>query len=414
MSPSPQSLDVLVLGAGAAGLFCAGRRCQAGLSVAVVDQARKPAEKVRISGGGRCNFTNLHSSPANFLSANPKFCISALRRFRPLDFVAMVEAAGIAYHEKTPALGSDDQRAKGQLFCDGSAQEIIAMLLAPLRHAGAHIALASPIERLEARQEGGYRLTTAQAVLEAPIAVIATGGKSIPKMGASGIGYRLAEQFGHDLVETRAGLVPFTMQGDLLEDCKALAGVAANVKAKVGKATFEEGLLFTHRGLSGPAMLQLSSYWREGQALNLNFLPGDGPLFERLKTAKQSQPRQTPVDLLAAALPRALATWICEPDAAGQRLADLPDRRLRQIEERAQRLALVPSGTEGYRTAEVTLGGVDTRQLSGQSMESLLHRGLYFIGEVVDVTGHLGGHNFQWAWASAAAAADAIAQRPRA
>ncbi len=400
----------MVLGAGAAGLFCAGRLAEAGLSVAVIDQARKPAEKVRISGGGRCNFTNLYSSRANFLSANPKFCISALKRFRPQDFVAMVEAAGIAYHEKTPAFATHDERALGQLFCDGSSLEIINMLLAPLqRSSTSHIALSSSVECLNVKPGGGYQVTTAGGLFDAPVAVVASGGKSIPKMGASGIGYRIAEQFGHSLIETRAGLVPFTLQGALLEECKALAGVASKVAGKVGKALFEEGLLFTHRGLSGPAMLQLSSFWREGQSLSLNFLPDEGPLFDVLKAAKQSQPRKTPADVLASHLPRALAAWICGPETASQRLADLPDRRLRQIEESAQRFNLVPSGTEGYRTAEVTLGGVDTRQLSSQTLESLQQPGLYFIGEVVDVTGHLGGHNFQWAWASAAAAAEAIA-----
>lgn len=411
MSPSPQQFDALVLGAGAAGLFCAGRLSEAGLAVAVVDQARKPAEKVRISGGGRCNFTNRHSSRANFLSSNPKFCISALKRFGPQDFLTLVEAAGIAYHEKSPAFATKDARALGQLFCDSSSQNIISMLLAPLhQNPTALVALSSPVDSLEAKPSGGYRLTTPTAILEAPLAVVATGGKSIPKMGASGIGYRIAEQFGHALIETRAGLVPFTLQGALLEDCKALAGVATKVIGKVGKARFEEGMLFTHRGLSGPAMLQLSSYWREGESLALNFLPDAPPLFEMLREAKQQQPRKTPAELLAAQVPRALAVWLCGPEAASQRLADLPDRVLRQIEERAQRFHLVPSGTEGYRTAEVTLGGVDTRQLSSQTMESLQQPGLYFIGEVVDVTGHLGGHNFQWAWASAAAAADAIMQ----
>lgn len=407
---SPKSFDVLVLGAGAAGLFCAGRLAQVGLSVAVIDQARKPAEKVRISGGGRCNFTNLFSTPANFLSDNPKFCISALKRFRPLDFVALVEAAGIAYHEKSPALGSGDKRALGQLFCDGSALEIIAMLLAPLRQAGAEIALSSPIEAVSLLPDGGYHVTAGGHRFQAPRLVVATGGKSIPKMGASGIGYQIAQQFGHSLIEPRPGLVPFTLQGALLEDCQALAGVAINVEAKLGKTKFEEGLLFTHRGISGPVVLQLSSYWRKGQAISLNFLPGAPPLFEAWRALKQSQGKRRALDLLCETLPKSLALWLLGEALATKNLADLSDKALRQLEERCQRFSLLPSGTEGYRTAEVTLGGLDTRHISSQSFESLLQPGLYFIGEVLDVTGHLGGHNFQWAWASGAAAAAEIAK----
>ncbi len=408
---TPRRFDTLVLGAGAAGLFCAGRLAQAGQQVAVIDQARKPAEKVRISGGGRCNFTNRFSTHANFLSANPKFCISALKRFTPADFIALVEAAGIAYHEKSPALGSGDERALGQLFCDGSALEIIAMLLEPLRQAGSEIALSSPIEDVAALPEGGFAVTASGQVYQAARLVVATGGKSIPKMGASSIGYQIGAQFGHSLIEPRPGLVPFTLQGALLDDCKALAGVAVNVEAKVGKTRFEEGLLFTHRGVSGPVVLQLSSYWREGQAVSVNFLPGQPPVFEAWRALKHSQGKRRALDIVCETLPKALALWLLGEPLAAKNLADIPDKALGQLEERLQRFSLLPSGTEGYRTAEVTLGGLDTRQVSSQSFESLLHPGLYFIGEVLDVTGHLGGHNFQWAWASAAAAADAIAQQ---
>jgi hypothetical protein len=392
---------VLVLGAGAAGMICAIEAGRRGRSVAAIDHARAPGEKIRISGGGRCNFTNLHSGPRNFLSANPRFAISALTAFTPQDFVARVERRGIAYHEKT----------LGQLFCDGSSKQIVALLTDGMAEAGARLHVAAAVETVERHGEL-FRVATSAGTLEAPRLVVATGGKSVPKMGASAFGYRLAERFGHALVETRPALVPFTWptaEGANGRDTWAdLSGVALPVRTRCNGGSFDEAMLVTHRGLSGPAMLQISSYWREGEAVEIDLLPGTdaGAL---LREARATRGKAATAGLLAEALPKRLAQRLADDlGLAGKRVADLDKRTLARLAETLNRHRFVPGGTEGYRTAEVTLGGVDTRGLDQKTMESRHTPGLYFVGEVVDVTGHLGGHNFQWAWASGVAAGRAV------
>jgi predicted Rossmann fold flavoprotein len=381
-----QSFDVVVVGAGAAGLMCAIEAGKRGRRVLVLDHAKAPGEKIRISGGGRCNFTNIHAGPKNFLSANPRFAISALSRYRPADFIALVDRHGIAWHEKT----------LGQLFCDGSSRQIIDMLLAET--GGAELRLQAPVDRLE-RDAGGFRLSAGRAEIACASLVIATGGKSIPKMGATGFGYRVAEQFGLKVTETRPGLVPLTFEAGLLARLAPLAGVAVDVRVACGKTRFEEAMLFTHRGLSGPAILQISSYWREGQAIVVDMAPGVD-VFDLLRQARAERGRQTVAGVLAQHLPRRLAELVCETHGATGNLADAGDRRLRAVAEAVNAWTVKPVGSEGYRTAEVTLGGVDTDELDSRTMAARAVPGLYFIGEVVDVTGWLGGYNFQWAWAS--------------
>ena len=381
-----QSFDVVVVGAGAAGLMCAIEARKRGRRVLVLDHAKAPGEKIRISGGGRCNFTNIHAGPKNFLSANPRFAISALSRYRPADFIALVDRHGIAWHEKT----------LGQLFCDGSSRQIIDMLLAET--GGAELRLQAPVDRLE-RDAGGFRLSAGRAEIACASLVIATGGKSIPKMGATGFGYRVAEQFGLKVTETRPGLVPLTFEAGLLARLAPLAGVAVDVRVACGKTRFEEAMLFTHRGLSGPAILQISSYWREGQAIVVDMAPGVD-VFDLLRQARAERGRQTVAGVLAQHLPRRLAELVCETHGATGNLADAGDRRLRAVAEAVNAWTVKPVGSEGYRTAEVTLGGVDTDELDSRTMAARAVPGLYFIGEVVDVTGWLGGYNFQWAWAS--------------
>jgi predicted Rossmann fold flavoprotein len=378
--------DVVVIGAGAAGMMCAAVAARRGRRVLVIEAASVPGEKIRISGGGRCNFTNLHSSPAQFVSANPQFCISALNRFTQHDFIALVDRHGIAWHEKT----------LGQLFCDGSAGQIVSMLLEEMRQAGAELRLNSQIARAE-KTPGGFslRLTSGEALSCAAL-VVATGGKSIPKMGATDFGHRLAAQFGVALTQTRPALVPLTFDGVLLEQLKLLAGVAVPARATCGKTSFDEALLFTHRGLSGPAILQISSFWREDTEIAINLLP-DIKLKEVLQDERRQNGKQSPHNFLATLLPRRLARDIA-PDAGT--LGDLSDVRIRALAARVNDWRIVPAGTEGYRTAEVTLGGVDTRGLDSRTLQVRALPGLYFIGEVVDVTGWLGGYNFQWAWSS--------------
>ena len=381
--------DVVVIGAGAAGLMCAIEAGRRGRSVLVIDHAGAAGEKIRISGGGRCNFTNLRTSPANFLSANPRFCISALSRYGPQDFIALVDRYGIAHHEK----------ALGQLFCDGSAKQIVAMLLSEMKANGAQLRLSTQVKAVS-RGAAGFELATAGGTIACASLVVASGGKSIPKMGATGLGYALAGQFGLRLVETRPALVPLTFEPGMLERLKPLVGVAADVAVRHDKTRFEEAMLFTHRGLSGPAILQISSYWREGDPITLDLAPGVD-VFAALRSARASQPRQGVAAALAAWLPRSLAQWIADSvDAARGNLADQSDAGLRRIGEAVNAWTLKPVGSEGYRTAEVTLGGVDTRDLDSRTLEAKPCPGLYFIGEVVDVTGWLGGYNFQWAWAS--------------
>ena len=387
------STDVLILGAGAAGLMCAMTAGQHGHAVVILDHANKPAEKIRISGGGRCNFTNIHSSPAHFISSNPHFCISALKSYTPQDVIKLVESHHIPYHTKT----------LGQLFCDHSATDIITMLLAECSKAGVQLHLQTPIEQVS-KTETGFLVTTSQGHYTARSLVVATGGLSIPKMGATGVGYRIAEQFSIPIVPTRAGLVPFTLDGSWLEIASSLSGVAVpEVIAAFGKTRFREAMLFTHRGLSGPAILQLSSYWQEGKSITLDLLP-DTNVLEHLKASKIAHPKQDIATALSHLLPKRLAHALHEVSQVAGTLADLSHAKLYHIAAMANALTLTPNGTEGYRTAEVTLGGIDTTHLSSKNMEAKAVRGLHFIGEVVDVTGHLGGHNFQWAWSSGVAA----------
>jgi predicted Rossmann fold flavoprotein len=385
-------IDILVIGAGAAGLMCgieAGRR---GRRVLVIDHADKPAEKIRISGGGRCNFTNVDASPKQFLSANPHFCVSALKRFSARDFIARVDARGIAWHEKT----------LGQLFCDGSAMQIIEMLLDDLRAAGGELRLG--VEPGVVRKtDYGFEVETPDGVIRCKSLVIATGGKSIPKMGSSGFAYEVAEQFGLKIVEPRPALVPFTFGSPDIEPIVELAGISVEARVAHGKTRFDEGMLFTHRGLSGPSILQISSYWREGDEVVIDLARGRD-VFEELKLRRKDQPRLQLDNALAAIVPKRLADQIAARTFQTMRLADLSDVKLRTVADAVNAWRVKPNGTEGWRTAEVTIGGVDTDGLSSRTMEAKDVPGLYFVGECVDVTGWLGGYNFQWAWSSGWAA----------
>jgi predicted Rossmann fold flavoprotein len=385
----PNSHDVIILGAGAAGLMCAALAGQRGRSVLVLEQSRHVAEKIRISGGGRCNFTNLHTGPANFLSDNPRFCNSALSSFTQRDFIALVERYGIAWHEKT----------RGQLFCDGSSQQIIDMLLEECR--SAQVRTGVRISAI-AKTEAGFAVTTDQGQFRGNALVVATGGPSIPKMGSSGFGYKVAEQFGLRIVPPRAALVPLTFDAALLARFKDLSGVSVEAIVSCGKTSFDEALLFTHRGLSGPAILQVSSYWREGHDIVIDMAP-DIDVLPALKQLRRDHPRQELATGLGF-LPKRLAQTVAEGIAGPARLADFSDKLLSEAAMAVKQWRVRPNGTEGYRTAEVTLGGVDTSELSSKTFESRAVPGLYFIGEVVDVTGHLGGFNFQWAWSSGVAA----------
>ncbi len=404
--------DVVVIGAGAAGLFCAAQAGQRGLNVLLVDHSEKVAEKIRISGGGRCNFTNRDAAPANFLSDNPHFCRSALSRYTPQDFIELLQRHGIPFHEKH----------KGQLFCDRSAEDIINMLLAECDAGNVTRWQPCAIKSLAGpdAENTGYRIESDRGLIEAPQVVIATGGLSIPKIGATDFGYRIARQFCLRLVEPRAALVPLTFDGAQWAPFAQLAGLALPVLIETGaadatpkqrkKATiFSEDLLFTHRGLSGPAVLQISSFWREGQPIRVNLAPGiDLP---NLLLQAKSRSKKLISNELASLVPTRLADAWTSTDPALQRpISDATDKALLALAERLADWQLVPNGTEGYKKAEVTVGGVDTRDLSSQTMESK-QPGLYFIGEVVDVTGWLGGYNFQWAWASAHACAEALATK---
>lgn len=395
----------LIIGAGAAGLHCAGKLTLGGdagtTRALVIDHAKRPAEKVRISGGGRCNFTNLEIDPKRFLSTNPHFCKSALTRYSHWDFISEVASHGIAYHEKT----------LGQLFCDDSAQQIIDMLLDQAQKAGAAVWLNTSIEEIKAIPTGGFivsvnRNSTLTHITTKNV-VVACGGLSIPKIGATGLGYRIAKQFGHALIDTRPGLVPLTFTGDVLDHTKALSGVATPTSVSVERTTFDEGMLFTHRGLSGPSILQISSYWQESTPVQVDLAPGQN-VAEQLIERRQTSPKKQVKSVLSEILPGRLADALCAELGLDRSLADTGNKALNSLGNRVHQWQIVPTGTEGYRTAEVTLGGVDTDGLSSKTMESANAKGLYFIGEVVDVTGWLGGYNFQWAWSSAWAAATAI------
>ena len=388
--------DVIILGAGAAGLFCAGEAARRGRRVLVIDHAKKPAEKVRISGGGRCNFTNMDVTAANFLSANPHFCKSALKRFTQWDFIERVSTRGIAWHEKT----------RGQLFCDGSSKEIIDMLLDDIREGGVTLKLATTTGEIE-KQADGFVIATSDGACQAASLIVATGGLSIPKMGASGLAYDIARQFGLNIIPPEPALVPFVFDEPELAPIKALAGVAVETEVRCGKTRFDEALLFTHRGLSGPAVLQISSFWDDGAEVSVNLAAGQ-QVRDKLKEGRQANPRQILPNALASILPKRLAQAIADDTYGDARLADLSDVKLGDIADRVQDWRIIPDGTEGYRTAEVTRGGVDTHDLSSRTMEARDVPGLYFIGEAVDVTGWLGGYNFQWAWSSAWAAGQVV------
>lgn len=402
-----KQFDVAVIGAGAAGMMCAAVAAQGGKRVVLIDHAAKLAEKIRISGGGRCNFTNINAGPQNFLSENPHFCKSALSRYTPQDFLALVRKHRIAWHEKH----------RGQLFCDESAEQIIQMLKAECASGDVTWRMPCKVETL-AKTAEGFLLETDSGDILADSVVIATGGLSIPKIGATDFGYRIATQFGLKLVEPRPGLVPLTFDGPSWEPFVPLAGIALEVEVETGsgkgkgakRGHFREDLLFTHRGLSGPAILQISSYWQPGTPIILNLLP-EMDVGQVLIEGKATLKKQLG-NVLSQWLPARLAEGLLQANgfAPDARLADMPDARLRTLGDALNRWSLVPTGSEGYRKAEVTLGGVDTRELSQQSMMANKVPGLYFIGEAVDVTGWLGGYNFQWAWASGVAAGLAIGE----
>ncbi len=385
--------DVVIIGGGAAGLMCAIEAGKRGLRVLVLESNDTIAGKIRISGGGRCNFTNIDTGPGNFHSENPRFCVSALRRYRPSDFITLVEKHNIAYHEKK----------LGQLFCDGKSHQIIDMLVSECDDVGIVIRTSHQVENIQ-KTEGGFQLDD---MITSRSLVIACGGKSIPKMGASGFGYQVARQFGHNIIDPEPALVPFTFQNELLNKMKALAGVSQDAVVTVGKKSFTEAILFTHRGLSGPAILQISSYWRAGDEVRVNLSPARD-MMEFMKEQRQSQPKQELHNILTQRFARRLAQFICNEVGVDGRMADLSNQKLAQVADFIHDWRVLPNGTEGYRTAEVTRGGVDTRGISSKTFESATVPGLYFIGEVVDVTGQLGGYNFQWAWASGHAAGQYI------
>ena len=391
--PAARSYDAIIIGAGAAGMFCAAIAGQRGRRILLLDHSQEPGRKILISGGGRCNFTNVGASATNFLSANPHFAKSALGRFTPSDFITLVERHGIAWHEKT----------LGQLFCDGSSRQIVAMLLDECAAGGVETAFgqAATVEHCD----GKFRVAFGQDVAEAPALVLASGGLSIPKLGATSFAYDVARRFGHKIVEPRPALVPLTLPHDQAL-FKSLSGVSANVVAGAGKAKFREAALFTHRGLSGPAILQVSSYWRHGEPVTVDFLP-DQPA-GWLRQAKRDAPRATLRRTLGRLLPDRLAETLADQLALPGDLGNVPDRALEDAERRLGGWQFIPNGSEGFAKAEVTIGGISTADLSSQTMQSKRLTGLFAIGEAVDVTGWLGGYNFQWAWASAHAAAQAL------
>jgi predicted Rossmann fold flavoprotein len=391
------NFDVIIVGGGASGLLCAITSAQRGRRVIVLDSSNKVGKKILMSGGGRCNFTNLNIEPDCFLSNNPHFCKSALSRYTQFDFIALVEKHGIAYEE----------REHGQLFCKNSAKEILAMLLNECEQAGVQIRTHCEITSIvssapDIETENRFKLESNQGRYESPSLVIATGGLSIPKMGATHFAYKIAEQFDLAVLSTRAGLVPFTFSGNYKIIFERLSGVSHEVILSTKDKQFRENILFTHRGLSGPAALQLSSYWGVGESIYIDLFPNND-IGLILKKAKQDQPKLLLRNLFSQYMPKKLVQELQEifwSDCCDKHIADIPDKKLNEIATNLSAWELKPSGTEGYRTAEVTMGGVDTNSLSSQTMESKTQAGLYFIGEAVDVTGHLGGFNFQWAWSS--------------
>ncbi|AKR57526.1 membrane protein [Devosia sp. H5989] len=391
--------EIVILGAGAAGMMAAIEAGKRGRKVLIVDHAADPGEKIRISGGGRCNFTNVNATTATgrerFLSQNPRFALSALARYTPEHFIALVRSYGIAFHEKT----------LGQLFCDGPSTQIINLLVQEMAGAGVTLKLRSSLERAE-KTEAGFALVLSDQAVSCEKLIVATGGKSIPKMGATSLGYQLAAQFGLRVTETRPALVPLTFAEQVLEPLRELSGVSTNAAVSHGKTRFEEALLFTHRGLSGPAILQISSYWREGDAIAIDLVPGLDML-AALRQARKATPKLAIQTVLASHLPKRLAQLIGEELDLPGMIGDFSDAKFEKVVAAVKAWTLKPVGSEGYRTAEVTLGGIDTRDLDSKTMEARQVPGLHFIGEVVDVTGWLGGYNFQWAWASGFAAGQA-------
>ncbi len=391
-----KKFDVAVIGAGAAGLLCAIEAGRRGRSVVLIDHASAPGEKIRISGGGRCNFTNTRTAPGKFLSQNPHFCKSALSRYTAADFIAKVDSHAIAWHEK----------ALGQLFCDQSAKQIVAMLVGECHEAGVDLRLSVSVEDI-AKHGDSFQLTTTAGQFQCDALAVATGGKSIPKMGATDFAYRIAEQFGLAIMETRPALVPLLFAQDLLDQTKALSGVSVQAEVKCGKAAFREALLFTHRGVSGPAILQISSYWREGDEIEIDLAP-DIDIFKTLRDARQSRGKLAPHTALSDSLPRRLAEAIAVRAGAQGKIGEYSDARLKALADAVHHWRVKPVGSEGYRIAEVTLGGIAADGLSSKTMEAQSTPGLYFIGEAVDVTGWLGGYNFQWAWSSGWAAGQVV------
>jgi predicted Rossmann fold flavoprotein len=392
-----ENFDAVVIGAGAAGLLCAKEAGTRGLRVLLLDQAQQPGAKILISGGGRCNFTNLEADrPDRYLSTNPHFCKSALSRYTPRDFIAMVERHRIAYHEKT----------LGQLFCDGSAREILEMLLTECR--AAQVDLRGGYRVTEVTRTDRFRIETNRGVFAAPVLVIATGGLSIPKTGATGFAYDIARRFGLPMIEPRPGLVGLKVGADTLALCNTLSGVSVDCLTACGPISFRENLLFTHRGLSGPAILQISSYWRMGETLTIDLVPAiDAQQF--LRDRKRSRPKAELKTILAEILPGRLAEAVATRDSrSSNQIANFPDQNLLAIARQLKRWQITPTGSEGWAKAEVTVGGVDTTALSSKTMEARAVRGLYFIGEAVDITGWLGGYNFQWAWSSGWCASQAL------
>ena len=393
-----QNTDVTIIGAGAAGLMCAFNAAARGRRVLLLDHANKAGKKILMSGGGRCNFTNLYTEPANFLSANPHFCKSALARYTQWDFIEMVSRHNLPYHEKK----------LGQLFCDNKASDILQMLLDECAQAGVELRLDSAVQSIEKTAEG-YRLQSSAGTFSCQSLVIATGGLSIPTLGASGFGYQVARQFGHSVLPTRAGLVPFTITDPQLKTlCNELSGTSVeDCLVSCNGQSFRENILFTHRGLSGPAILQVSSFWQPGDVIEINLLPHLN-LAEWLAEQQRERPNSELKTILGELFTRKMAGLLSEHWFTSKPLKQYTPSELEQIADKLAAWKLVPAGTEGYRTAEVTLGGIDTREVSSKTMESLKSPGLYFVGEVLDVTGHLGGFNFQWAWASGYAAAQYV------
>ena len=389
--------DVLIIGGGAAGLMCAFTAGRRGLRVAVIEHANRVGKKILMSGGGRCNFTNTGTTPANYLSGNPHFCKSALARYTPWHFIEMVERHRITYHEKE----------LGQLFCDESSKLIVKMLMDECTAAGVRVLTSCGVDRVGAMGERDFRVDTVAGTFRAPALVVATGGLSIPSMGATGFGYELARSFGHTVLPTRAGLVPLTLSGTHQQHFAELSGVAFPVTAEANGTTFSNQMLITHRGLSGPSILQISSYWQPGDALVLDLLPGLDAL-DILEAQRAARPAAMLHTVLAEVLPKRFAQRLCEVWLTDRPMKQFTPPQLREAATLLQRFPVTASGTEGYRTAEVTLGGVDTHELSSTTMESRRVPGLYFVGEVVDVTGWLGGYNFQWAWAAGHACGGAV------